>query len=137
MVGFNGSGIFMAVGSVNLRYCRKPVDLAVSGRKMLLIVAIAWIYVVLMMSIAEHSVIAGIMTFLLYCVLPLTIVLYLMATPRRRRHHKAEVLGAAGSQPDGSERSINASATSFSSSAPSDLTAGSQPDATSGTQPNQ
>lgn len=49
------------------------------------IVAIAWIYVVLMMSITEHSVIAGVMTFLLYCVFPLTIVLYLMRTPQRKR----------------------------------------------------
>ncbi|MFZ6742647.1 hypothetical protein ACO0LC_05455 [Undibacterium sp. JH2W] len=49
------------------------------------IVAIAWIYVVLMMSITEHTVIAGIMTFLLYCVFPLTIVLYLMRTPQRKR----------------------------------------------------
>ncbi len=52
---------------------------------MLMIVAIAWIYVVLMMSITEHTVIAGIMTFLLYCVLPLSVILYLMATPQRRR----------------------------------------------------
>lgn len=57
---------------------------------MLLIVAIAWIYVVLMMSITEHTVVAGIMTFLLYCVLPLTIILYLMATPQRRRRRQAE-----------------------------------------------
>jgi ABC-type transport system involved in cytochrome bd biosynthesis fused ATPase/permease subunit len=49
------------------------------------IVAMAWIYVVLMMSVTEHSVIAGIMTFLLYGVLPLSIILYLMGTKRRRR----------------------------------------------------
>jgi bacteriorhodopsin len=49
------------------------------------IVAIAWIYVVFMMSITEHSVIAGIMTFLLYGVLPLSIILYLMGTNHRRR----------------------------------------------------
>jgi len=49
------------------------------------IVAIAWIYVVLMMAITELSVIAGIMTFFLYCVFPLTIVLYLMRTPQRKR----------------------------------------------------
>lgn len=61
---------------------------------MLLIVAIAWIYVVLMMSITEHSVVAGIMTFLLYCVLPLTIILYLMATPQRRRRRQAETAPA-------------------------------------------
>ncbi|MEC4719491.1 hypothetical protein RY831_10035 [Noviherbaspirillum sp. CPCC 100848] len=57
------------------------------------IVAIAWIYVVLMMSITEHSVIAGIMTFLLYGVLPLSIILYLMGAPRRKRNRaKAEKL---------------------------------------------
>jgi hypothetical protein len=49
------------------------------------IVAIAWIYVVLLMSLTEHSVIAGLMTFLFYCVVPLTIILYLIATPRRKR----------------------------------------------------
>lgn len=49
------------------------------------IVAIAWIYVVLMMSVTEDSVIAGIMTFLLYGVFPLTIILYLMGTPQRKR----------------------------------------------------
>lgn len=79
---------------------------------MLLIVAIAWIYVVLMMSLAEHSVIAGIMTFLGYCVLPLSIVLYLMATPQRRRRRQEADSGAGSSQPNGVEQSINASATS-------------------------
>lgn len=54
------------------------------------IVAIAWIYVVLMMSIAEHSLIAGIMTFVLYGVLPLTVILYVMGTPQRRRKREAE-----------------------------------------------
>ncbi|RJG06277.1 hypothetical protein D3870_09855 [Noviherbaspirillum cavernae] len=53
------------------------------------IVAIAWIYVVLMMSITEHSAVAGIVTFLLYGVLPLTIILYLMDTPRRKRNRAA------------------------------------------------
>ncbi len=57
------------------------------------IVAIAWIYVVLMMSITEQSVIAGIMTFLLYGVLPLTIILYLMgSSQRKRKRAKAEKL---------------------------------------------
>lgn len=67
------------------------------------IVAIAWIYVVLMMSITEHSVIAGIMTFLFYGVLPLMIILYLMGAPRRKRNRaRAEKLlleeGAAARQ---------------------------------------
>jgi hypothetical protein len=50
------------------------------------IVALAWIYVVFMMSITEYSVVAGIMTFLLYGVLPLAIILYLMGTPQRKRN---------------------------------------------------
>ena len=63
------------------------------------IVAIAWIYVVLMMSITEHSVVAGIMTFLMYGVLPLAIILYLMRTPHRRRQRQAtEQLQSQASQ---------------------------------------
>lgn len=49
------------------------------------IVAIAWLYVVFMMSITEHSVTAAIATFLLYGIFPLAIILYLMDTPRRKR----------------------------------------------------
>jgi biotin transporter BioY len=57
---------------------------------MLLIVAIGWLYVVLMMSIAEQSVVAGIMTFLLYGVMPVAIILYLMSSPQRKRRRQAE-----------------------------------------------
>ena len=53
------------------------------------IVAIAWIYVVFMMSITEESVVAGLMTFALYGILPLTIVLYIMGTPQRKRRRAA------------------------------------------------
>jgi len=52
------------------------------------IVAIAWIYVVLMMSITEHTVVAGIATFFLYGVFPVSIILYLMHSPERRRKRK-------------------------------------------------
>lgn len=55
---------------------------------MLMIVAIGWIYVVLMMALTEHSFIAGVMTFLLYGVFPLSIVLYLLGT-RQRRERRA------------------------------------------------
>lgn len=51
----------------------------------LYLVAIAWVYVVLLMSATEQSVTAGVMTFLLYCVLPLSIILYVMGTAQRRR----------------------------------------------------
>jgi hypothetical protein len=52
--------------------------------------AIAWIYVVLMMSVAEATsttgtVLGAFMTFILYGVLPLLLVLYLLGTPARWR----------------------------------------------------
>ena len=50
------------------------------------IVVIGWIYVVLMMAITEDSVVAGIMTFLMYGVLPLAIILYLTGGRQRRRN---------------------------------------------------
>jgi ABC-type transport system involved in cytochrome bd biosynthesis fused ATPase/permease subunit len=57
------------------------------------IVALAWIYVVLLMSFAEQTAVAGVMTFLLYAVLPWMIILYVMGSPKRRRARKeAEIL---------------------------------------------
>ena len=56
----------------------------------LYLVAIAWVYVVLLMAMTEQSVVAGVMTFLLYCVVPLTVILYLMGTPQRKRRRLAE-----------------------------------------------
>lgn len=52
------------------------------------IVAIAWIYVVLMMSVTETSVVAGVMTFLLYGALPVGILYYLAGSGRRKRQRQ-------------------------------------------------
>ncbi len=49
------------------------------------IVAIGWAYVVILMAATETSVIAGIMTFFGYGVLPLSILFYLAGAGRRRR----------------------------------------------------
>jgi hypothetical protein len=54
------------------------------------LIAIGWIYVVLMMAVTEAlssqgSVIGAVFTFLLYGVLPLAIVLYIAATPARKK----------------------------------------------------
>ena len=56
------------------------------------IAAVGWIYVVLMMSITEDSVVAGIMTFFLYGVLPVTIILYVGGTGKRRQRREHERL---------------------------------------------
>jgi hypothetical protein len=71
----------------------------------LYLVAIAWMYVVLMMSAAEAlapngSLLGAVITFVLYGVLPLALVLYLLGTPARRRALRAAEASAA--QPDGS-----------------------------------
>jgi membrane protein implicated in regulation of membrane protease activity len=49
------------------------------------IVAIGWLYVVLMMALTETSVTAGILTFLFYGLAPLALFLWLVGTPARRR----------------------------------------------------
>jgi hypothetical protein len=64
------------------------------------IVAIAWGYVVLMMSITEESVVAGLMTLALYGILPLTIVLYIMGTGGRKRRRAAAEAAAARARND-------------------------------------
>ena len=56
------------------------------------IVAIGWIYVVLMMSITEHSIVGGILTFVFYGVLPVGVILYVMSTSQRRRNARAAQL---------------------------------------------
>lgn len=58
------------------------------------IVAIGWLYVALMMSVAEATnttgtVLGAIVTFVLYGALPVCLVLYLMGTPGRKRRIKA------------------------------------------------
>ncbi|MET0962740.1 MAG: hypothetical protein ABWY05_07965 [Noviherbaspirillum sp.] len=54
------------------------------------IVAIGWIYVVLMMSITETSAVAGVMTFLLYGLLPVALLLYISGGGKRKRRRIAE-----------------------------------------------
>jgi len=49
------------------------------------IVAVAWIYVIALVAVNETSVVAGVMTFVGYCVVPLSILLYLTGGKGRRR----------------------------------------------------
>lgn len=79
------------------------------------LIVIAWLYVTLMMALAEAfstqgSVLGASITFLLYGVLPMSLVVYLMGTPLRRKalrqaEEKAQAqaaLPASRGEPDAS-----------------------------------
>jgi hypothetical protein len=78
------------------------------------VVAIAWMYVVLMMAVIEAlssqgTVLGALFTFVLYGLLPLGIVMYILGTPGRRRLRRAaeaaeaaEAGVPASAAPDGS-----------------------------------
>lgn len=72
---------------------------------MLYLVAIGWMYVVLLMAVAEAlapngSLLGALITFVFYGALPLALVLYLLGTPGRRRARRAAE-SASAVQPDG------------------------------------
>jgi hypothetical protein len=82
------------------------------------LVAIAWLYVALMMALAEAMHPAGtglgaVVTFLLYGLAPVSLVMYLLATPLRRRrrqlHHEAAV-STPESTPEATTAAVTASA---------------------------
>lgn len=56
----------------------------------MLIVAIAWIYVVGLMALTEPTVVAGIVTLLFYCVVPLGILFYLAGSRKRKARRVAQ-----------------------------------------------
>jgi len=77
----------------------------------MLLVGVAWMYVVLMMALAEAtsptgSLLGAVFTFLLYGVLPLSVLLYIMGTPLRRkalrrREEQERAAASAAADPDG------------------------------------
>uniref|UniRef100_UPI0035B13A81 hypothetical protein n=1 Tax=Hylemonella sp. TaxID=2066020 RepID=UPI0035B13A81 len=68
----------------------------------LILIAIGWIYVALMMAVAEAtspvgSVLGAVITFVFYGVGPVTLLLYILGTPMRkklRKQREAEELAA-------------------------------------------
>ena len=56
----------------------------------MLIVAVAWVYVVGLMALTEPTILAGILTFLGYCVLPLGIVMYIAGSGKRKARRQAQ-----------------------------------------------
>jgi hypothetical protein len=79
------------------------------------IVPIAWIYVALMMAVAEATssqgtFIGAVFTFLLYGVLPVSILIYLMGTPLRRKQRLQQeaAVSADSIKPDESSHAASA-----------------------------
>lgn len=73
------------------------------------LVLIGWLYVTVLMALAEGlseqgTVLGAIVTFVLYGLLPMSIVLYILGTPARKRairaRERAEAEAAASGQPD-------------------------------------
>lgn len=73
------------------------------------IVAVAWIYVVVLMAATEPTAVGGVMTFVFYCALPLSILFYLTGAKRRRQRrpkatqqqHMGENTDSIGDSNDG------------------------------------
>jgi hypothetical protein len=71
------------------------------------LVAIAWLYIAVMMAAAEAThptgtVLGALFTLLLYGVLPVSIVVYIMGAPKRRRVIKAREMAETDAPPPGS-----------------------------------
>jgi hypothetical protein len=61
------------------------------------IVAIAWLFVTILMALTERSVTAGLLAFLLYGLAPLMLFWWIVGAPRRRARRAVD---ARGQSPD-------------------------------------
>jgi predicted membrane channel-forming protein YqfA (hemolysin III family) len=73
---------------------------------MLYLVAIGWMYVVLMVALAEAfspqgTLLGALFTVLGWGALPLAVVLYILGTPARRRARRTAESAVSAPQPDG------------------------------------
>ena len=89
------------------------------------LVLIAWLYVTLMMALAEAtsptgSVLGALVTFVLYGLLPIGIVGYILGTPARKRALRAKALAEQASEqaPADAPSSAEPDAGSHASAAP-------------------
>ena len=91
------------------------------------LIVVAWIYVVLMMSVAEATnsngtLLGALMTFVLYGVGPVALVVYLMGAPARskaiKKRNAQELTRQADSQPGAQARSLAPDAGSHAAGSP-------------------
>ena len=59
------------------------------------IVAIAWLYITILMAATETSLVAGLMTLIFYGIAPLALFLWIFGTPRRRHQQRMAELAEA------------------------------------------
>lgn len=52
------------------------------------IIAIAWLYVTLLMAFTEPNIVAGLATFIFYGLIPMSLVLWLGGTKMRRQRQR-------------------------------------------------
>ncbi len=65
------------------------------------IIAIAWIYVTLLMSSTEPNLTASVLTFVFFGLFPCGLFLWLIGTPQRKRNKDKKLLPKHGaSEPD-------------------------------------
>jgi hypothetical protein len=93
IIGSSGEE-FRVFPSVNVPASSKLTTNPRVVRNVVYLVVIGWFYVVLMMAVAEASnttgtVLGAIVTFFLYGLMPIALVVYLMRTPQRRKEIKA------------------------------------------------
>lgn len=67
------------------------------------IIAIAWMYVVIIVAVSDTTVIGGILTFLFWGLAPLALFLWLFGTPARRRRAAERTQGDDTRTNDGDE----------------------------------
>jgi hypothetical protein len=60
------------------------------------VIAIAWLYVTVLMAATEPNLTAGLLTFAFYGLLPLSLLLWLLGTPQRRRRRLVREASDAG-----------------------------------------
>ncbi len=65
------------------------------------IIAIAWLYVVILMAATEKSITSGVLTFVFYGLLPCALLLWLLGTKHRRHYRKNPLPDDDVGKPDG------------------------------------
>lgn len=67
------------------------------------LIAIAWLYVVIIVSVSDDTVLGGLLTFLFWGLFPLTLFLWLFGTPARRRRRLERQAAADAGDNDSAE----------------------------------